>query len=38
LLHMPVVARSVGLGGACPDFDSVILLADLLGLEVAAPS
>jgi predicted RNA-binding Zn-ribbon protein involved in translation (DUF1610 family) len=31
-------ARSVGLGGACPDCDSVILLADLLGLEVAAPS
>jgi len=28
----------VGLGGACPDCDSVILLADLLGLEVAAPS
>jgi hypothetical protein len=30
--------RSVGLGGTCPDCDSVILLADLLGLELRAPS
>jgi ribosomal protein L32 len=30
--------RSVGLGGSCPDCETVILLADLLGLEVAAPS
>jgi ribosomal protein L32 len=30
--------RSVGLGGNCPDCDGVILLADLLGQEVAAPS
>jgi ribosomal protein L32 len=30
--------RSVGLGGSCPDCDGVILLADLLGQEVAAPS
>jgi ribosomal protein L32 len=30
--------RSVGLGGNCPDCDRVILLADLLELEVAAPS
>jgi ribosomal protein L32 len=30
--------RSVGLGGSCPDCEAVILLADLLGLEVVAPS
>ena len=30
--------RSVGPGGTCPECDSVILLADLLGLEVLAPS
>jgi DNA-directed RNA polymerase subunit RPC12/RpoP len=27
-------ARSIGLGGSCPDCDTVILLADLLGPEV----
>ena len=30
--------RSVGLGGSCPDCEAVILLAELLGLEVVAPS
>jgi ribosomal protein L32 len=30
--------RSVGLGGNCPDCDRVILLADLLELEIVAPS
>jgi hypothetical protein len=28
--------RSVGLGGGCPDCDSIILLTDLLGLDVPA--
>jgi hypothetical protein len=28
-----VYARSIGLGGSCPDCDTVILLADLLELE-----
>jgi hypothetical protein len=31
-------ARSLGLGGTCPDCDTVILLSDLLELEVVAPS
>jgi len=31
-------ARSVGLGGSCPDCETIILLADLLGQEVTAPS
>ena len=31
-------ARSIGLGGSCPDCETVILLADLLGLEVQASS
>ena len=31
-------AGSVGLGGSCPDCDSVILLADLLGLDLPAKS
>jgi ribosomal protein L32 len=30
--------RSVGLGGNCPGCDSVILLADLLEQDLAAPS
>jgi ribosomal protein L32 len=30
--------RSVGLGGSCPDCETVILLADLLELERMAPS
>jgi ribosomal protein L32 len=30
--------RSVGLGGNCPDCDCVILLADLLEQDLAAPS
>ena len=30
--------RSVGLGGNCPDCDSVILLADLLEQDLTAPS
>jgi hypothetical protein len=30
--------RSVGLGGNCPECDNVILLADLLDQELAAPS
>jgi len=29
-----VYARSIGLGGSCPDCDTVILLADLLGPDV----
>jgi hypothetical protein len=29
-----VCVRSIGLGGSCPDCDTVILLADLLGPEV----
>jgi hypothetical protein len=33
-----VFGLSVGLGATCPDRNSVILLADLVGLEVAAPS
>jgi len=31
-------ARSIGLGGSCPDCETVILLADLLELEGMAPS
>jgi len=31
-------ARSIGLGGSCPDCETVILLADLLELEDIAPS
>ena len=31
-------ARSIGLGGSCPDCDTVILLADLLELAGMAPS
>jgi ribosomal protein L32 len=31
-------ARSVGLGGSCPDCDTIILLADFLEQELAAPS
>ena len=31
-------ARSIGLGGNCPDCETVILLADLLELEGVAPS
>ena len=30
--------RSVGLGGSCPDCETIILLADLLGQEAVAPS
>ena len=30
--------RSVGLGGTCPDCETIILLADLLGEESLAPS
>jgi len=30
--------RALGLGGSCPDCDSPILLADLLGTEVATPA
>ncbi len=30
--------RSVGLGGSCPDCETIILLADLLGQEPVAPS
>ena len=33
-----VYARSIGLGGSCPDCDTVILLADLLGPEVLTTS
>ena len=33
-----VYARSIGLGGSCPDCETVILLADLLELEAMAPS
>ena len=33
-----VYARSIGLGGSCPDCDTVILLADLLGPEVTTTS
>ncbi len=33
-----VYARSIGLGGSCPDCDTVILLADLLGPEVIPTS
>jgi ribosomal protein L32 len=29
--------RSVGLGGTCPDCETIILLADLLGQEAVAP-
>jgi hypothetical protein len=31
-------ARSIGLGGSCPDCETVLLLADLLELEAVAPS
>jgi hypothetical protein len=31
-------ARAVGLGGSCPDCETVILLADLLELEGMAPA
>ena len=31
-------ARAIGLGGSCPDCETVILLADLLELERMAPS
>jgi len=31
-------ARSIGLGGSCPDSETVILLTDLLELEGVAPS
>ncbi len=31
-------ARSIGLGGSCPDCETVILLADLLELDGVAPS
>jgi len=31
-------ARSIGLGGSCPDCETVILLADLLELEGMVPS
>ena len=31
-------ARSLGLGGSCPDCDTAILLADLLGAEAGSPS
>ena len=31
-------ARSIGLGGSCPDCDTVILLAELLGPEVMTTS
>ena len=31
-------ARSIGLGGSCPDCEMVILLADLLQLEGMVPS
>jgi hypothetical protein len=30
--------RSVGLGGSCPDCETIILLADLLEQEAVAPS
>jgi ribosomal protein L32 len=30
--------RSVGLAGSCPDCETIILLADLLGQEAVAPS
>ena len=30
--------RSVGLGGSCPDCETFVLLADLLGPEAVAPS
>jgi hypothetical protein len=33
-----VYARSIGLGGSCPDCETVILLTDLLELEGMAPS
>jgi hypothetical protein len=33
-----VYARSIGLGGSCPDCETVVLLADLLELEGMAPS
>ena len=33
-----VYARSIGLGGSCPDCDTVILLADLRGPEVLTTS
>jgi len=33
-----VYARSIGLGGSCPDCETVILLADLLELEGIVPS
>ena len=29
--------RSVGLGGSCPDCETIILLADLLGQDAVAP-
>jgi ribosomal protein L32 len=30
--------RSLGLGGRCPDCDTIILLGDLLELEIQVPS
>jgi ribosomal protein L32 len=30
--------RSLGLGGSCPDCDTIILLGDLLELEIEVPS
>ena len=30
--------RSLGLGGSCPDCDTILLLGDLLELEIGVPS